>query len=149
MRPAAKGKGVRPAGNLFDRPAAADLIGLAAGERPRFWVTIDTEEDFDWSAPFARTGYRLDSVPALADCQTWFDRAGVRPIYLVDWPVVADDRAVGILGAAQAAGRCAIGAQLHPWVTPPREDRKRGAEGKRGAGRVNLGGRRTRNKKKK
>src|SRR3546814_3004734 len=70
MRPAAKGKGVRPAGNLFDRPAAADLIGLAAGERPRFWVTIDTEEDFDWSAPFARTGYRLDSVPALADCQT-------------------------------------------------------------------------------
>src|SRR3546814_13840779 len=109
MRPAAKGKGVRPAGNPFDRPAAADLIGLAAGERPRFWVTIDTEEDFDWSAPFARTGYRLDSVPALADCQTYLDQAGVRPIYLVDWSIVADDRALALLGTAQAAGRCDIG----------------------------------------
>jgi len=113
---------VQPGGNLFDRPAAADLIALATGERSRFWVTIDTEEDFDWSAPFARTGYRLESVPALADCQAYFEQAGVRPIYLVDWPIVADDRTVDILGTAQAAGRCDIGAQLHPWVTPPHEE---------------------------
>src|SRR3546814_16462643 len=32
------------------------------------------------------------------------------------------DRAVGILGASQAAGRCDIGAQLHPWVTPPHDE---------------------------
>ncbi len=85
---------VQPAGNFFAYPAASDLIELDAGERPRFWVTIDTEEDFDWAAPFARTGYRLASVPALAECQSYFERAAVRPIYLVDWPIVADDRAV-------------------------------------------------------
>ena len=110
------------AGSFFAYPAARDRVALAEGERPRFWVTIDTEEDFDWSAPFARTGYRLDSVPALADCQAYFDRAAVQPIYLVDWPIVGDDRAVGILGAARAAGRCEIGAQLHPWVTPPHDE---------------------------
>ena len=110
------------AGSFFAYPAARDRVALAEGERPRFWVTIDTEEDFDWSAPFARTGYRLDSVPALADCQAYFDRAAVQPIYLVDWPIVGDDRAVGILGAARAAGRCEIGAQLHPWVTPPYDE---------------------------
>lgn len=110
------------AGNFFAHPSVPDLVALGEGERPRFWVTIDTEEDFDWSAPFARTGYRLDSVPALAQCQAYFEQAAVQPIYLVDWPVVADDRAVRILGAAQAAGRCDIGAQLHPWVTPPHDE---------------------------
>jgi hypothetical protein len=113
---------VTPAGNLLEHPAASDLIGLTADERPRFWVTIDTEEDFDWAAPFSRTGYTLDSVPALADCQAFFQRAGVCPIYLVDWPIVIDDRAVAILGEAAGAGDCEIGAQLHPWVTPPHEE---------------------------
>jgi len=113
---------VQPAGNFFAYPAAAELIGLEAGARPRFWVTIDTEEDFDWAAPFARTGYRLASVPALADCQRYFEHGGVKPIYLVDWPIVADDRAVDILGAAHGAGACEIGAQLHPWVTPPHDE---------------------------
>lgn len=110
------------ADNLLEPPAAADIVTLGVGERPRFWVTIDTEEDFDWSAPFARSGYRLDSVLALADCQAYFERSGVCPIYLVDWPIVADDRAVAILGPARAAGRCEIGAQLHPWVTPPHDE---------------------------
>ncbi len=113
---------VQPAGNFFAYPAASDLIRLEAAEKPRFWVTIDTEEDFDWAAPFTRTGYRLASVPALADCQSYFERAGVRPIYLVDWPIVADDNAVAILGAAQNAGLCEVGAQLHPWVTPPHDE---------------------------
>src|SRR3546814_8874332 len=101
---------------------ASELITLDADETPRFWVTIDTEEDFDWDAPFARTGYRLASVPALAECQGYFERAGVKPIYLIDWPIVTDDRAAEILGAAQRVGRCEIGAQLHPWVTPPHDE---------------------------
>lgn len=117
-----KGVKVRPAGNFQAYPATDDLVALEAGEKPRFWVTVDTEEDFDWSAPFARTGYRLDSVPALADCQSFFERAGVTPIYLVDWPIVTDDRAVAILGDALSGGRCEVGAQLHPWVTPPHDE---------------------------
>lgn len=113
---------VQPAGNFFAKPAPSDLVELAGDERTRFWITIDTEEDFDWDAPFARTGYSLASVPALADCQSYFERAGVQPIYLVDWPIVTDDRAVEILGAAQMRGACEIGAQLHPWVTPPHDE---------------------------
>ncbi|MDK2762002.1 MAG: polysaccharide deacetylase family protein [Sphingopyxis sp.] len=113
---------VQPTGNFLAYPATSNLIELGADEMPRFWVTIDTEEDFDWTAPFTRTGYRLASVPALADCQSYFDGAAVRPIYLVDWPIVTDDRAVEILGAARQAGRCEIGAQLHPWVTPPHDE---------------------------
>lgn len=109
----------QPAANLLAAPQPAQFAKYAANNRPRYWVTVDTEEDFDWDAPFARTDYRLDSVPALADCQRYFEAAAVSPIYLVDWPIIADDRAVSILGGAQAAGTCEIGAQLHPWVTPP------------------------------
>lgn len=111
-----------PSGNFQTYPPASELVALDAGERPRFWVTIDTEEDFDWSAPFARTGFGLASVPALAECQHYFEQAAVKPIYLVDWPIVEDDRAVAILGEALAAGRCDIGAQLHPWVNPPHDE---------------------------
>jgi len=68
---------VEPAGDFQAYPAASELIALQDDERPRFWVTIDTEEDFDWAAPFARTGFRLDSVPALAECQGFFERAGI------------------------------------------------------------------------
>ena len=121
-RAGAKGITVKPAGDFQSYPASADVVALAPGDRPRFWVTIDTEEDFDWSAPFARIGYRLDSVPALADCQAYFERSGVAPIYLVDWPIVTSDAAVAILGPALAAGRCDVGAQLHPWVTPPHDE---------------------------
>ena len=113
---------VERADNLLLPPAASHLVRLRPDEKPRFWVTIDTEEDFDWTAPFARTGYRLASVPALVDCQRYFERAQVAPIYLVDWPIVTDDRAVAILGEARAAGGCEIGAQLHPWVTPPHDE---------------------------
>ncbi|MBN8845205.1 MAG: polysaccharide deacetylase family protein [Sphingomonadales bacterium] len=113
---------MEPAGDFQAYPAASELIALQDDERPRFWVTIDTEEDFDWAAPFARTGFRLDSVPALAECQGFFERAGIVPIYLVDWPIVQDDRAVDILAKALRAGRCDVGAQLHPWVTPPHDE---------------------------
>ncbi len=107
------------AANIQAYPPESGQIALKDGEAPRFWVTIDTEEDFDWNGPFSRTDFRLDSVPALSACQSYFERAGVRPIYLIDWPIVQDDRAVAILAPALASGRCDIGAQLHPWVTPP------------------------------
>lgn len=106
-------------GNLMIPPAVADLAHFPTDFGTKYWVTVDTEEDFDWSQPFARAGYRLDSVPALTDCQRYFQAAHVAPVYLVDWPIVQDDTAVAILAAAQAGGHAEIGAQLHPWVNPP------------------------------
>lgn len=105
--------------NLLRPPAAASSARFPSSFGTRFWVTVDTEEDFDWDAPFARDGFRLDSVPALAACQAYFHGAGVAPIYLVDWPIVQDDRARDILVPAIDAAEAEVGAQLHPWVNPP------------------------------
>lgn len=85
----------------------------------RFLVTIDTEEDFDWEAPFSRTAHTLASTAALQQGQDYFRAAGVNPLYLVDYPVARDRIARDVLGQAAADNRAEIGLQLHPWVTPP------------------------------
>jgi hypothetical protein len=85
----------------------------------RFWVSIDTEEDFDWGKPFSRSHHGLDSLARLSECQQYFAGHGVKPIYLVDWPVIEHGEAAAELRAYVAAGTAEVGAQLHPWVTPP------------------------------
>ncbi len=95
------------------------LIAFDPAMGRRFLITIDTEEDFDWSAPFSRTAHSLASTSALAEGQAYFHRAGVKPLYLVDYPVAFDTTARDVLGRAAADGEAEIGLQLHPWVTPP------------------------------
>lgn len=104
---------------LLTPPRAAARLRFGTDQPPIYLVTVDTEEDFDWNAPFSRTGYRLDSVKALDAAQHFFRSRQVRPIYLADWPVVHDPAARERLLAAAEGGGAEIGAQLHPWVTPP------------------------------
>jgi hypothetical protein len=51
-----------------------------------------------------------------------FDRFGVVPIYFVTYPIVTQPDGYGFLAEALAAGKCQVGAQLHPWVTPPYDE---------------------------
>ena len=66
----------------------------------RVLLTVDTEEEFDWSGPFTRDRHGLAHVPAIARFQQFCDDRGVSPVYLVDWPVATDPAAVGIRVAA-------------------------------------------------
>lgn len=84
----------------------------------RFLVFVDTEEEFDWSAPFRREA----SVAAMAALPAMHRRlaaAGVVPTYLATDPIVTDRDAAEMLAGFVAAGEAEVGAQLHPWVTPP------------------------------
>ncbi|MGX7894889.1 polysaccharide deacetylase family protein [Tsuneonella sp. HG222] len=85
----------------------------------RFIVTVDTEEEFDWSGPFTRDRHGLNHVPRLAKFQSFCESLGVAPVYLVDWPIANSTLAADILRPAIAAGKAEIGVQLHPWVNPP------------------------------
>lgn len=109
--------------SILDPPPAAARVRFADGFGARFLLTVDTEEEFDWSAPLTRTGHRLDHVTRLAKFQQFCEGIGVAPVYLVDWPVANSSAAQDIIGPAVAAGRAEVGLQLHPWVNPPhRED---------------------------
>ncbi|GMM62413.1 polysaccharide deacetylase family protein [Novosphingobium pituita] len=100
-------------------PAPEAHVRFAAGFGPRFVVTVDTEEEFDWSKPFERTGHGLSHVPRLAKFQQFCEGFGVTPVYLIDYPIASDPGISAALGQAVADGRAEIGVQLHPWVNPP------------------------------
>ncbi len=98
------------------------MVRFKPGFGPRFIVTVDTEEEFDWTKPFDRFGHSLDHVPWLAKFQDFCENNGIAPVYLLDYPVACDPRMADILGAAVRDQRAEIGVQLHPWVNPPHDE---------------------------
>ena len=82
-------------------------------------IVVDTEEEFDWSAPFSRDSRATTSIPAQARAHEIYDRFGIVPTYVIDHPVATDPAAVAFLKGLRDAGKAEIGAHLHPWVTPP------------------------------
>lgn len=89
---------------------------------PRFLVTVDTEEEFDWNGPFTRDQHGTTHIAAIDRFQQLCDAHGVRPAYLVDYPIASDAFAVETLGGYVARGGADVGVQLHPWVNPPFEE---------------------------
>lgn len=106
-------------GALLQPPAAEDMIALDPAFGTRFMLFVDTEEEFDWNAPFSRTGHGVTALDGMARGQAWFAGACVKPIYVTDYPVIESDAAADMMGRWLADGAADIGAHLHPWVNPP------------------------------
>jgi hypothetical protein len=93
-----------------------------AGDRsspPTLMVVVDTEEEFEWSAPFSRANTSVRAMKHVARAHAVFDRYRVRPTYVIDYPVAGQTEGVRPLQELLQSGVCAIGAHLHPWVNPP------------------------------
>jgi|GEM_PF-78457 len=89
------------------------------GQRPTLTAIIDTEADFDWHGPFSRDGHGTTSIHHQKHTQRLFDRYGIKPTYLIDYPIATDPKACSILKSFLDEGRADVGIQLHPWTTPP------------------------------
>lgn len=92
---------------------------LLEGKAPRFLVTIDTEEAFDWDGPFRRDGHSVDHIASLARFQAIAETYGVKPIYLIDYPIATDAVACDFFRDLLARDKAYVGAHMHPWNTPP------------------------------
>lgn len=106
-------------GNLLQPPLAQDMIRLDPAFGTRFMLFVDTEEEFDWDAPFSRVGHDVTALAGMARGQAYFAAAGVKPVYVTDYPVIDDDAAVAMMAQWVSDGTADIGAHLHPWVNPP------------------------------
>lgn len=100
-------------------PTDADYIRFGDGFAPRVLVFVDTEEDFDWSAPMSRGNTKVGSIAQLYRAHELFTSFGIHPCYLVDYPIATNPESVQVLGEFLRRGECVIGSQLHPWVNPP------------------------------
>ena len=84
-------------------------------------VGIDTEGDNQWDAA-ARLNQRFENLYALPRLHALFARHGVRPTYVITYPVARDPRSAEVLRTLLAGGDCEIGAHHHAWETPPCTD---------------------------
>jgi hypothetical protein len=105
------------------RPGAAQgrhrPCDLPASAPPALITVVDTEEAFDWSAPFDPARCSVDHMASIPRVQDIFDALGVVPCYLVSWPIVSEAAGYRPLVRYLEAGRAIVGAHLNPWVTPP------------------------------
>jgi len=83
----------------------------------KMFITIDTEEDL-WDRYQAEDNpvSNIEHIPRL---QELFDEFGAIPTYLINYPVVTDNRSKSILATIRDTGKCEIGMHCHPWNTPP------------------------------
>jgi hypothetical protein len=100
-------------------PPTGDRFAWPADFGTRFSIFIDTEEEFDWSAPFSSEARSVEAIRDLPVMHRFFAERGVPLTYLIDHPVATTPFAVDTLAALVADGQSAIGAHLHPWVNPP------------------------------
>ena len=84
-------------------------------------VGIDTEGDNQWDAA-ARANQQFSNIYALPRLHALFARHGVRPTYVITYPVARDPRSAEVLRRLLAGGDCEIGAHHHAWETPPCSD---------------------------
>ena len=106
-------------GRIDHPPASADTVRLPASIGRRFLVFVDTEEEFDWTAPRRRDATATTAVSALPEAHSRLAGFGIVPTYLIDHPIASSREAVDVLRPLLEAGECAVGTQLHPWVNPP------------------------------
>ena len=90
-----------------------------------FLLTIDTEEDHAWSLDFKpHTELTTENIRYLPDFQAFCNELGIRPTYLIAYPVAVNPEAVSILKRLLQEGHCEVGAHLHPWCNPPYEEER-------------------------
>ena len=107
----------------YAAPQPSDsMASLPPGDGPVLCTVISTEEEFDWSKSFDPQATKVEAAQYIGRAQEMFDDSGVRPVYVVDYPIASSESAFPYFREIEEAGRCEIGAHLHPWVTPPVEE---------------------------
>lgn len=85
-------------------------------------ITIDTEED-NWG-DYRIEGQSFENIKRIPYLQEMFEEFGVKPTYLITYPVATDEACISILKKILDDGKCEIGTHCHPWNTWPFEEEK-------------------------
>lgn len=95
------------------------IVDFSAVKKPQLLVIVDAEEEFDWTQPFSAANRSVTTMKRQLLAHNIFSRHGLVPTYTVDYVVANEEEGYRPLLDLLRGGLCDIGAQLHPWVTPP------------------------------
>jgi hypothetical protein len=110
--------------DLIDEPRLLhQYCDLPRSGPPALAAVVDTEEEFDWSAPFDRASRSVRNIAEQHHAQAIFEDAGIIPTYVIDYPVAATPESAAVFRDWTRDDRCLVGAHLHPWVNPPDEEK--------------------------
>jgi hypothetical protein len=84
-----------------------------------FTVTVDTEEEWDWSSGWPTKDFTVANIRSLPRFQEVCNRHAVAPTYFVNYAVLKDAHACSIVLDVARNPRVEIGMHIHPWNTPP------------------------------
>lgn len=84
-----------------------------------FLLSIDTEEEWDWSGEFPYENCSVSNTQNIPKFQAFCESLGIRPTYMVDYAIADDPKSVATLKPILQNQQCEIGAHLHPWCNPP------------------------------
>ncbi|MBF0416153.1 MAG: WalW protein [Magnetococcales bacterium] len=87
--------------------------------QPILMVVVDTEEEFDWSAPLSPEATAVTAMAHVQFGQEICDHFAIRPVYVIDYPVASQEQGWLPLKGFMQEDRAFVGAHLHPWVNPP------------------------------
>lgn len=99
---------------------------IPPGMRPTLFVVVDTEEEFDWGAPFSRANVSVRAARHIDRLQRVLSRYLIRPTYVVDYAIASQPEGSRPFKEIADSGEATIGAHLHPWVNPPYSDGQSG-----------------------
>ena len=95
---------------------------LSLSGEPRLIITVDTEEQFDWSAPPCANTNTVNDPGDIDRFQKHCAEFGAAPIYFLSYPLLIDDRWRDYMRALVAKRAASPGLHLHQWATPPATD---------------------------
>jgi hypothetical protein len=96
-----------------------EVIAWPADQKPMLVLVVDTEAEFDWISADSRRAAGVTSVKASRQVQSIFERYGVRPTFVLDYPVSTTPDGYEVIRDFYRSGVCEVGAHLQPWDTPP------------------------------
>lgn len=84
-----------------------------------FAITVDTEEEWDWSSGYPTGSTRTENIRRLPAFQAELEQHGAAVTYFVNHAVLVDPDSRGIILELSKRPRVEIGMHIHPWNTPP------------------------------
>src|SRR5215470_19803159 len=85
---------------------AAQTVRVPVGAPATLFIVVDTEEEFDWSRPFARENTSVSAIRQLPVLQTLLDRFQLRPTYVIDYPVATSPTSAPVIRDLYESRRC-------------------------------------------